>query len=172
MEIWVAVLVAVIVSVVAPVVLSWLTNRQRRAERIEDYARQDAVADRLTKRQNEVAAQAAEAAALLLAANERVAAQTAEASEATQAQLRQIHTLVNNDMTKAIQAQYDALVQVVTMMRVIAGLKLKAGLAPDRDDAAAIEATLAQLAELGATITDRVSAAKVGEAQLESRKEK
>src|SRR5687767_9423964 len=100
--VWVALLVAVI----GPLLLSWLNGRQqqsklaaehkqRMADKVQDYARQDAVADRLLARQNAVASQAAAAAELLLAAQQEsirrtdeVARLAAENAQSTDTQLK------------------------------------------------------------------------------------
>jgi len=82
-----AVVVALIVSVLSPMILSVLTARQHRAEKREDYARQDQVAAQaaeaarlLLERQDTLAAKAAEAARVLTVRSEEVAAQAAEAA--------------------------------------------------------------------------------------------
>jgi hypothetical protein len=89
-EAWTPLLVAAGV-ILGPLLLAYLNGRQRRAEKAddakqrqaekaEDYARQDLVAERLTSRQDEVAAQAAEAAALLVERQDAAATKAAEAA--------------------------------------------------------------------------------------------
>ena len=58
--------IALIVAVIGPVILSWLQGRQRKAEKEQDYKRQDDVAAEAKRQQDEVAGQAAKAAKLLL----------------------------------------------------------------------------------------------------------
>ncbi len=100
--------VVALASTLSPIIQSVISSRQRRKEKAEDYARQDAVA-----------AQAAEAARLLLAANERVARQTATATIETQGQLRQIHTLVNSKLTEEMKGRLVALdAQIVLTERL------------------------------------------------------
>lgn len=186
--VWVA-LIVLAGTIASPALLSYLNGRQLQRAKTEDYARQDAVADRLTKRQDAVAAQAREAARLLqerqdqaerkaaevanrlLAANERVAAQTAEATKATQGQLQQIHTLVNSKLTEAMQGQHEALVRVVTTMREVAALKHGAGLTPLDADATAIDTAQRKVDELGADLLARQQQTRVADAQAAEAKE-
>jgi len=139
-----SVLIAFIVAVasmLSSLLLATLTNRQRRREKLEDYARQDAVADK-----------AAEAAKLLLAANERVA----ETAKITNGKLDVIHTLVNSNMTAAMQSELDATVREHAMMVEVVALKRNAGQEPNVTSLAAIEATERKIAELQAALRDRL----------------
>ena len=129
------VLVALIAAC-SPLLLAHLTNRQRRSDKREDWARSDAVAEK-----------AAEAARLLLAANERVAETTAVTNE----KLDVIHGLVNSQMTAAIQAELGATERELVLLRRLAAIA-----APD-DEVQAAEATAtAKIAELRATLADRL----------------
>ena len=103
------IIVALIVSLLAPTINGLITNRNNRKVKIEDWAREDAVAE-----------QAAQAAALLLEANERVAESTS--GLATQlveihGQAEQIHTLVNSNLQAAMQGQLEAMKAQVILMR-------------------------------------------------------
>jgi uncharacterized membrane protein affecting hemolysin expression len=137
------VLVALIVSLISPTVLAWINGRQRRADKQEDWARQDAVA-----------AQAAEAASLLLAENKKVA----ESAQTTHDQLTQIHTLVNSNMTASMQADHDSTVLLLAALR--ANVALRGGEA-NEDTRVAIKTAEGRLAELEAQLTDRRAATKV-----------
>jgi len=139
-NVWIALIVAV-TSMVSPLLLAALTNRHRHKEKLEDYARQD-----------EVAAKAAEAARLLLAANERVA----ETAKVTNGKLDVIHTLVNSNMTAAMQAELDATIREHAMMIEVVALKQSAGHEPSVTSLAAIEATERKIAELQAALRDRL----------------
>lgn len=140
-----------IASVVGPVVLSLLTNRQRRTERAEDWARQDAVA-----------AQAAEAATLLLAANERVDRST----KAVRAQLQQIHVLVNSNLTAAIQAELTATEFLATALRENISKDEAAGVEPSAEALGNVRAVDERVAELRAQIDDRHRSTVAGEREL------
>jgi hypothetical protein len=89
------VVVALIVSVIAPSLLAFLTNRSRRQEKIEDW-----------KRQDDVANQAAEAAKLLINSNAEVASTLATSVTETRSKLADLkktadgtHIIVNNQRT-------------------------------------------------------------------------
>ena len=148
---WLAVIAAVTSGTISPLLLSMLTNRQRRRDKLEDWARQDAVA-----------AQAAAAAELLLAANERVASGT----KVTNDKLDVIHTLVNSSMTAAVQAEHDATVRELAMMREVVALHRAAGREVSGESLAAIAATESKIAELKTTLADRLAQSKIVEAQL------
>lgn len=96
--------VALIVTVGGFITL-FISNWQRKNAQREDWARQD-----------QVAAQAAEAARLLLAANEQAARQAAAQND----KLDEIHTLVNSNLTEAVRGQLTATIgQVVALRRAL-----------------------------------------------------
>jgi hypothetical protein len=145
--VWLGMIVAattLVTSTVAPVTMAIVTARQTRADKKADWARQDAVAKK-----------AEEAAALLLKANERVA----ENTRLTQNKLDVIHTLVNSQMTAAMQAELDATARELAMMQEVITLKEVAGHIPTAEAISAVESTRAKLAELRARIEDRLHAA-------------
>lgn len=148
-------------AILGPLVLSLLTGRQqararlvearvRREEKKEDWARQDAVAT-----------QAAEAARLLLVANEEVAA----AARVTDGKLDVIHTLVNSNMTASMQSELDAKKGQVVLMREVVTLKQAAGQEPTKAALASIEAAESRISELEAALSDRRKQQDVVEAQ-------
>lgn len=141
-----SIVVAVIVggmAVVGQQLLSRSNARQRREEKQEDWDRQDAVA-----------AKAAEAADLLLAENKKVAATAVQ----TQRSLSEIHTLVNSNMTAAMQGQLVALKAQLALMERLAGVK-----SPTYDEKLATAGVIAQIAELEAALNDRLAATEVVE---------
>ncbi len=154
-------------TVASPLILSYMSNRQRRAEKLEDWARED-----------RVAAQAAEAARLLLAANERVArtaadtnARVARTAARTDAKLDAIHTLVNGGLTAAIQAEYNATVRQLALMREVVELRRVAGRTPSEpspEAVAAIEATAARVDELRTALADRAAQTDIAEDNLDA----
>jgi hypothetical protein len=183
-----AVWVALIVAVLGPILLSWLQNRarrqeklddavQRRAEKLEDYARQDKVAAEARA----VAAQAAEAARLLARRQDESAARVDEvaiqAEEAARlllesnaeanGKLDTIHILVNSNMTAAMQAELDATQRELTMMREVIRLNKLAGTEATTDAAAALKATELKIAELRANLADRLKATEEANAYPE-----
>jgi hypothetical protein len=138
-------------TVFSPLILAHMAARQRRAEKQLDWAREDRVAD-----------QAAEAARLLLAANERVA----KTAAVTNAKLDVIHTLVNSTLTAAMQAEYDATVRTLALMREVAALKQAAGQEPTDETAVAIDAMQARVTELKVAVDDRLTQTAVADQQL------
>lgn len=143
----------------SPLLLSWQQEKHRRTQQAEDYARQDAVAAqaaeaaRLLLERQDAAAEADKIRnKLLLANNERVAA----AAQATNGKLDQIHTLVNSSMTAAMQAQYDATVALVSVLR-------RLGQSAETD--AEIEAAQRKADELRAALSDRLTQTKTADAQ-------
>ncbi len=111
--------IVALATTVSPIILSVITASQRRKEKAQDYIRQDAVA-----------AQAAEAARLLLVSNELVAKRTSEAAAETQGQLRQIHTLVNSKLTEEMKGRLEALDSLLAMTIKNIELNLAAGIEP------------------------------------------
>jgi hypothetical protein len=157
-------LVSLAVTVGAVVIsttgLTYLTNRTRRAEKVEDWARQDAVA-----------AQAAEAARLLLeqqrattAAAERVARVTAETSADAAEQLKAIHTLVNSDMTAARSGELAQNRLLLVALKKVIELDRAAGRPPTKDDREAVTGVELRIAELEAVLADRLAAQRKVEA--------
>jgi len=149
------------VGILAPAWLLSRTERIHHEDREADWARQDQVAAKaekaaadLAKSQKMIADKAAEAAELLLANNERVA----RTQQETNGKLDVIHTLVNSNMTAAMQSEFDAVARELAMMREVAALKQAAGQEPSPETLAAISATEAKLHELDAALADRAKA--------------
>ena len=157
-SLWAALAVAVTTTVVAPMLTTWQASRTRRAERLDDYARQDMVAEKaervadlLMQRQNAAAAEASHVAQRLLVTNEIVAKTSKETIE----KLDIIHTLVNSNMTAAMQSEFDATSRELAMMMEVLELKRAAGHQPSPASLGAIEAAKSNLDELGAALRDR-----------------
>lgn len=144
MEVIVGVLIA---SFIGPVTLLVLTNRYRR----EDWARQDRVADR-----------AAETAELLLANNQAVA----DTAEVTNNKLDVIHTLVNSNMTAALQGELDSTRANLATLRELIALRVSQGQEPNNDTLAALATLEAKVKKLAANLSDRLEQTKVADAQI------
>lgn len=132
-----AILVALVVAILGPVILNVLNARARHKEKLEDWARQDEVAEKL------------------LRANEVVALQSRD----TQKKLEVIHTLVNSNMTAAMDAELHATEREYAMMLEVIDLKKTAGVEPTRTVLDQVAATEAKIAELRATMEDRLNQA-------------
>ena len=135
MEVFGLALVAVIGTVVGPLLLAYLTGRQRRADKEQDYARQDAVADKVAE----------------------VARQTASTTASTDAQLKEIHALGNSSLTAVMQSQLIAL----QAQRVLMGrLATAEGNGASEKDLAEMKSVERQISDLGREINDRLLAAQ------------
>jgi hypothetical protein len=164
-----AVWVAIMVAVIGPTLLTWLQGRQHAADRREDWERQDLVAERLQQRNEEVAARAHDvaiqtqhAAQLLLANNKAVDA----ATRATNTKLDVIHTLVNSNMTAALQGELDSTRANLVTLRELIGLRVAQGQEPDDDARAALAALEEKVGRLASNLQDRVEQTKVADAQI------
>ncbi len=147
-------------TVVSPMVLMYLTSRERRLEKLEDYRRQDEVAAKVDR----VAAQAAIAQkASIVRTDEVVRVAAATAAEQNQ-QLKQIHMLVNSDMTAARQAELDQTKITLVMLKKIVAMDVRDSRIPSPEDLAAIRATEARIDELQTILADRLVKANMIEA--------
>jgi len=141
----------IVTAIGAPMLLARQLNNARREEKELDWARED-----------EVASKAAVVADTLIVSNERAA----RSAEQANGKLDVIHTLVNSNMTAAMEAQLVALQgQLVMMMRL-------AEIAdPTVNEAAAIKAVQGQIAELTATLRDRLAATEHAEQQQQQQQQ-
>lgn len=174
----VAIIVIIISAIVSPVVIARVTEQARRKDKQEDWARQDAVAAQaadaallLLEKQDEIAqaakqaSQKAEAAATrLIETNERVGRQNAEAAMGINSKLDVVHRLVNSNMTAAMQSELDAKKAQRAALRVVIGYKQSAG-ANVTDDEVEINVLNVKIATLEATLTDRQIQQEIADAQ-------
>lgn len=122
------------------------------AKRVEDTAIQTAAAAQLLlDRQALESLRTAEAARLLLAANERVANSTG----ATNERLDVIHALVNNEKTQGMYTQLNETRRGLISLREIVSLKEERGKQPSVEALAEIRATEERISKLQADILDR-----------------
>lgn len=122
----VAVVVAVFASITAPLILAVFTARMHRQDREADWARQDILAER-----------------------------AADTAKETNGKLDVIHTLVNSQLTAAMQSELDAIVRELAMMLEVIALKKAAGFEPTAEALAALDAAQAKVADLTAKLEDR-----------------
>lgn len=134
----------------------------RRQEKLEDWARQDAVAERLSNRQDAIAAQTQETAELLLQNNKDVAI----TARAANTKLDVIHTLVNSNMTAALQGELDSARANLATLRELIGLRVAQGQEPDEDTRVALKALEDKVGRLAANLHDRIEQTKVADAQI------
>jgi hypothetical protein len=136
--------IAAAASIISPLLMSWITERNRAKAKAEDYARQDAVAAKA----EEAAGRVDEVAKVLAESNRR----SEETSKVQGAKLDQIHTLVNSNMTAEMEkglASHKAL------------LALLIRLAPE--EKIQIETTTRVVAELEAQLADRMKQTQVAD---------
>ncbi len=140
-----------VTSLISPMVLSHFTNKARTAEKKLDWEREDLVAEK-----------AAEAATLLLAANERVA----ETAKVTNGKLDQIHTLVNSNMTAAMRAELEATIEKLKLMRQIVARDKADNIKVLPEALKAIKNVEAKIGELQASLNDRLKQTEIAESRL------
>jgi hypothetical protein len=150
----VAVVVALLAAISTPVGL-WMSSRARSQEKVEDWARQDLVAERAATAAEKVA-KVAQALQASNATNARVAADTAVKLDDIQRLGAATHALVDGNLTKAMQSEMAAHVLAVTMMLRDVETTRAAGAEPNPDLLAALESSRTLINELGPLITDRV----------------
>lgn len=155
---WTAIIIAVSTTG-SPLLLSYFTNRRSHKDRVEDWARQDAVAQKaedaatlLIESNRKMSAKTDETAALLLADNKKVATATATTIE----KLDVIHTLVNSNMTASMQSELIAVKAQLVLIREVMTLNNAAGHTPSVDTLATEKAAQDKITELAAALHDRL----------------
>jgi uncharacterized protein (DUF2342 family) len=132
----VAVFASVAAAVTASVILSIRNEQVHRIAFLADNARQDRSVSRMVD------------------ANKRAA----ESTQATNEKLDVIHALVNSNLTAVMQAELDATVRVLALLKEVAELRRAAGHEPSREGLDAITATELRISELRSVLTDRQQA--------------
>lgn len=143
------ILVALIVSVIAPAIVGFITASQRRADKKQDWDRQDQVAAN--------AAAAAAAAQAAAAAAQVTADKVVTAAQTTDDKLNVIHGLVNSSMTAALQAELTATLALRTSMMENIELRKTANLPPILNAVGLVELD-SHIAELEHTLAERIKA--------------
>jgi len=129
--------VAIIVSVVAPLVTGLVMSRTRRADKRQEWARQD-----------QVAAAAATERAIL------------------EAKVDGVKTLVDGAFTATMQSELNATTRELVSLRSLTELQRAVGRDPDPAAGTVIEMTEARIAELTEAIAARERAIVLAEAQV------
>lgn len=135
---------SLVTAVVAPVLMSYVSFKQRKAEREADWERQD-----------EVASNAAKASALLLDAQKKAARVTADNAELTGSKLDVIHTLVNSQLSTALENELEALKREQAIIAEMLEMKKAQGLKPSKEALVAMEKSKVRIAELQTIIAER-----------------
>jgi len=132
-------------SITAPLILAHRTERMHREDMLSDYQRQDAVA-KAAKEASDVA--------------HKVGMATVTKLDKANVKLDVIHGLVNSTLSAALQSELDALTTSLAMMREVVALKTHPGQEPAAEALIAIDDTEAKIAELRATLADRLQQAE------------
>lgn len=133
-----AIFLSLLISTFTTVFMAWLLNKSHKEERKIDMDRQD-----------------------------RVAIQVVNASDITNEKLDTIHILVNSNMTAALQAELDATVRELAMMKEVIALNRAAGRAPSNEASKALEMTQAKIRELTAQLNDRLRQTRIADLKQE-----
>ncbi len=156
-------LIVAIPATVSPILMAWVVAKQRRADKQEDWRREDQVAARaltvaaeLSVTQEKAAVKAAEVARLLLDTNEQVAA----TAKVTNNKLDVIHTLVNSNMTSALQDQLIAIKSNLIMAEEVIALKKAQGQSSTEESLNLILGLKIKISELEAQLNDRLEQTK------------
>lgn len=128
--------VSIIVSITVPLILAAKIERVRRQDLVEDYKRQDRTSERL------------------ISAGDLVAGTAKTVND----KLDVIHTLVNSNMTAAMQGELSAVTGQVALMREVIALRRVGGQKPDAGALAALAAAEAKAGELTSRLEDRKTA--------------
>lgn len=161
-----------IASIAAPALLAINTARIADHVKKEDWERQDLVAKQAqedakqaSEQATDAAKKAATAADLLLNAQaetirrtDEVALVANQAASTAQIKLDQIHTLVNNEMTVARQAERDAVAASLNLLRRIFDMNSARGVPLNQDDMASLATKTGRLVDLDALLASRRAA--------------
>jgi hypothetical protein len=144
------VITTVIAVVAAPAIMATIQYAFQRGMKKQDWARQDVVAERVE--------QAA-----------RILKDTTAHTDATLVELKtgqkQIHTLVNSNLTSEMQSRKDSIERELVSLNELVSLKRKLRVKPNPRTLVAIKTAEASLAELELQLEDRIAATKKGEAE-------
>jgi hypothetical protein len=179
--------IAIFASITAPAILLHRTEAQHREDRDADWKRQDAAAlklqqtqdaqaaaaeevarraaqaaENLAASQKDIADRAAQAATDLVASQKLTASTLLDANNKTNGKLDVIHTLVNSNMTTAMENELVSAERELAMMQEV--IELKRTLLrqePTIEALAAIEASKSKIAELVAALRDRAGQSRL-----------
>lgn len=150
-----------VIAMLSPLLLSWLTNRNAQKNRELEWARTDRVA--------ELAAQTSEKMLKKQDTNIAVLEETAKAAAvATQqldGQLKGIHTLVNSNLTTALQSELNSTERELEALREIRDIKRDAGKHISVEAASVIETAAKRAVELRGILNERRETDTVASAQ-------
>ena len=160
-------IVAIFSSITAPLILARRTERMHREDQLADYKRQDQVAKEaketaiaMAAQQDVIIRQQKAGADAVQARDEAAGARAAEVAKSVDGKLDVLHGLANSTLSAALESELGALETSLAMMNEVIDLKKAAGIEPTREAVIAIESTEAKIAELKATLADRLNQAE------------
>jgi hypothetical protein len=139
------------IAFVGAVILSKMNARAAADKERRDYARQDEVALRLIKSNRQVV---------------ETAATTFDKLDGIAATAAVIHTLVNSDLTKAIQGQLDAVTGQLKLAEEAVAVSRERGTEPSAEIIGIIEAGKEKISELQADLAQRAKQQTLADAEL------
>lgn len=177
--------IALFASVTAPLLLLYLSGRQRVKDKQMEWERQDRLAAEAKTAAETVAGAAQEAAEKLAAETKRtteaamgaavdandntkkMAEQHKKFSEITNSKLDVIHTLVNNNLTTAMQDQLNSRTGERALMQEVIDLNKAAGRSPSPESLAALSVLDGRVQFLERALLDRYEQAAEVERQIQ-----
>jgi hypothetical protein len=161
MQIIVVAIVAGFMATMGPVVLAIVTAKQRRRDKIEDWTRQDLVAERLIDENKKTADKLSKENQLtadrLHDENKKTSIAVIETNskiDGVAEQAHEIHGLVNSAMSAEMRRSLQSTEALIVVLEELMGLK---GYSQDASDR--IESQKAVASELRATLNDRLKGA-------------
>lgn len=151
--------VGVLAVVLPPPILNRMTARVHARERLADLERQDRVAHRTA----ETAELLSQAQQLTIQKTDEVAVRVESTTTEVRAQLTQIHTLVNSNLTTALQGELDQTRRSLVLLYRLAVLTPGEATV---EELAVIEQTRAHIAELEANLVDRATQTKIADGEI------
>lgn len=153
----VAALIVAASSTLCAIYLARQANTQRRAERAEDFAHQDQLAEK-----------ASEQTRRLIETNEKIARRTDETARAIEGKLDVVHGLVNSGLTAAKQSELDAVERDLASLKEIVAIHRGAGREPDPATVDSVAQAERRAADLRAELIERRAADAVAHVRAEA----
>ncbi len=132
------------ISALSPVLLAYTTNKQHRRDREEDRLERETVATRAAN----VAKELKDVQKTTLAVTKDNAVAAAVSAADAKTQLKQIHTLVNSNLTAARQSELNQTKLLLVAMKRVMAYDSELGRDTSPEDLAAVEAAISHIAGL------------------------
>lgn len=180
---WIALIAMFTASLSSPLLVAWYQAKKSKevavqaaieaglmAKATKEVAdRAASEASRAAKATNAVAVQAAEAAKLLLQSNYDVAQETHQSRVETTSRLDAIHTLVNSNMTSAMERELSATRAMLVQMREVISLKEDRGVPIMAETTVIIREVEKRIKELADDLRYKKQQTDLAEAELKRR---